>query len=267
MSVAEQVVIKSPEPQDSQAHVDAMIAKVDGTPAPEGAPAAAPEGERPAWLPEKFKTAEDFAKSYAELEAKQSGKAPEAAPAPEATSPEGTPKAPEGEAATELASKGLDLAEFSTEFSKSGSLSAESYTKLEAAGYPKAIVDGYIAGQQALAVQFESEVKSASGEVPFDDVHAWAATNLSPADATAYNAAIDSGDVAKAKLAVQGITAKYQAAYPPEGQLVTGKSGVPQGEAYESLAQMKADMADPKYKNDPAFRAKVASKLGNSNIL
>ena len=42
-------------------------------PAPSNEPAAAPSGDRPSWLPEKFKSAEDMAKAYSELEKKQGG--------------------------------------------------------------------------------------------------------------------------------------------------------------------------------------------------
>jgi hypothetical protein len=33
-----------------------------------------------------------------------------------------------------------------------------------------------------------------------------------------------------------------------------------------SAAEVKADMSNPKYQTDPAFRAKVASKLQKSNV-
>jgi hypothetical protein len=44
-------------------------------------------------------------------------------------------------------------------------------------------------------------------------------------------------------------------------------SGSGSADVYESVAQMQKDMASPEYKNDPAFRAKVAQKLSRSNIL
>lgn len=268
MSTAEQIVIASTPPAEDPAYIAKMVAKADGQ-AAEAAPAApteeAPAAERPAWLPEKFKSVEDMAKAYAELEAKQSqGKAPEAAPE---VKPEDAPKASEGEAEKALADKGLDLNEFSQEFSKAGTLSQESYDKLEKAGYPKTVVDQYIAGQQALASQYEADVKAvANGK--FDEVAQWAAENLTDAEKAAYNKAIDSGDINQAKLAVAGITAKYEQAYPTEGKLLTANTGaVGAGDVYESKAQMVEDMKSPLYAKDPAFRAKVAAKLSRSNIL
>ena len=60
------------EPQpETQEHVDAMVAKAENAqqePQQENLDSA--KDERPEWLPEKFKTPEDMAKSYTELERK-----------------------------------------------------------------------------------------------------------------------------------------------------------------------------------------------------
>lgn len=269
--MTDQVTIQRGAPVEDPAHAAAMIAKVDGVEAPQ-VPAEntpAPAGERPTWLPEKFASVEDMAKAYGELEAKQgAGKAPEVTPPAPEVNPDGTPKVPDG-VAEELSGKGLDLAEFSQEFSTSGALAPESYAKLEAAGYPKVIVDQYIAGQTALAVQYEADVKAvAGGSEKFAEVAAWAATALSPQEAAAYNKAIDSGDIDQAKLAVAGITQKFNTANPSEGELVYGNAGAKStGETYADISQMQADMANPEYKKSAAFRQKVADKIGRSNIL
>ncbi|QBE66843.1 capsid assembly protein [Pseudoduganella lutea] len=259
--MTEQVTIKQPAPAEDQAHVAAMVAKVDGTPTPED-PAAAPSGDRPAWLPEKFKTPEEMAAAFAELEGKQASpaeKAPEVPPVPEG----GTEQVSQ-----ELADKGLNLEDFSTEFAQKGELSAESYEKLTKAGYPKALVDQYIEGQKVLGERYQADVMSAAGGAEqFAEVADWAANNLTPAEIAAYNEAVDSRDPVKAKLAVTGITAKYREANPTEGNLIGGSTKVGAGDSYESLAQMTADMATPQYKTDPAFRKKVQEKIGRSSII
>lgn len=267
--MADQVVIQQPEstPGDA-AHIAAMVAKVDGqNAAPEAQPPVVDPApaERPSWLPEKFANEAEFAKAYAELEAKQSGKPAETPPA----DPNAPPADPAADpVAEELTAKGLDLNEFSQEFSTSGTLSADSYTKLEAAGYPKAIVDQYIAGQQALAVSYEADVKSAAGGAEkFDEVSAWAAANLSDAEKVAYNAAVDSRNLEQAKLAVAGLTAKYNAANPPEGNLLGGRTTSTPGDSYASLAEMTKDMGSPEYNRDPAFRQRVMDKISRSKIL
>ena len=265
--MVDKVVINSTTPPEDPNHEQAMIDKIDAAnqvPASEPTPSTEDKIEdRPQWLPEKFKSPEDMAKAYAELESKL-GKPTEP--------PKEEPKANEPtdqQAADELASKGLDLAEFSAEFNQNGQLSPESYEKLEKAGYPRNIVDQFVEGQKARAALYESEIKStAGGDSQFNEMVEWARANLTPAEINAYNAAVDSGDLAKAKLAVAGVAQKFQASRPSEPSLFKGAtSASPSMEAYESIAQLQKDMASPEYKSDPAFRSKVERKLANSNIL
>jgi hypothetical protein len=271
------VVVQSAATESSEdpKHVEAMLAKVDAANAAAAdtselsdLPTQDSAQERPQWLPEKFKSPEDLVKAYSELERKLGGKK-EDTPAEPPKAAEGDPsKATQDDAAQELASKGLNLDDFSSEFQKTGSLSAESYEKLEKAGYPRAYVDTYIAGQQALAAQFQSEVKTAAGgDEGFAAMVEWAAANADPKDIAAYNKAIDSGDIDQAKLAVAGMYQKFQQAHPEEPRLIAGSGGRVTGDSYESIAQMQEDMKNPLYKTDPAFRKKVVDKLGRSNIL
>jgi hypothetical protein len=262
------VIVNSTSPTEDPAHAQAMIDKIDAAnalPPADGAtpPSDPPTEDRPQWLPEKFKSPEDMAKAYAELESKL-GKPAEPTPPADPTA---TP--PADQVADELATKGLDLNNFSQEFNTKGELSAESYDKLEKAGYPRNIVDQYIDGQKAQAALYESEVKAiAGGDKGFAEMVDWAKANLTPAEIQAYNNAIDSGDAAQAKLAVAGIHAKFASARPTEPSLFNGNtaSGL-SSDSYESIAQMQKDMANPDYAKDPAFRARVERKLARSNIL
>lgn len=262
------VIVNSTTPTEDPAHEQAMIDKIDAanaTPVTDGntPPSDPPTEDRPQWLPEKFKSPEDMAKAYAALESKL-GKPAEATPPADPTA---TP--PTDQVADELATKGLDLSEFSQEFNTKGELSAGSYDALEKAGYPRNIVDQYIDGQKAQAALYESEVKAvAGGDKGFAEMVDWATANLSPAEIQAYNNAIDSGDPNQAKLAVGGIYARFAAVRPTEPSLFNGNTGSAQSsDSYESIAQMQKDMAHPDYKADPAFRAKVERKLARSNIL
>lgn len=259
------VTIQATQPAEDPKHVEAMIAKVDQANQPPVAEAPTEQpSDRPEWLPEKFKSVEDMAKAYSELEAKlgkpQEQKNTEQKPA----------EAQEQKVQEELQSKGLDLYEFSNEFNSNGQLSDDSYAKLEQAGYPRDIVDQFIDGQKARASLFESEVKSsAGGDKGFTEMVEWAKANLSPPEINAYNAAIDSGDIAQAKLAVAGVYQKFSSSRPSEpNNLFSGSTSKgTQGDAYESVAQLTKDMASPEYKSDPAYRAKVQAKLSRSNIL
>lgn len=261
------VVINSTQPTEDPAHVAAMIAKADAavTPPVEGENTQSPDDQtedRPSWLPEKFKSPEDLAKAYSELQAKLGGKEPDAADPAKSQTPD------DKQVQDALQSKGLDLNTFSEEFSKNGALSPESYEALEKAGYPRNYVDQYIEGQKARGALYESEVKSvAGGEAQFAEMQEWARVNLSVDEINAYNKAIDSGDPSQAKLAVAGIYQKFAANRPSEPNLFKGSNSAPSSDVYESIAQMQKDMATPEYKTDPAFRAKVERKLARSNIL
>lgn len=265
--MVDKVVINSATPPEDPNHAQQMIDKIDAVnQVPSGEPTPPTDDkieDRPQWLPEKFQSPEDLAKAYAELE-KKLGKPAE----PQQTPPQDNQQTDQ-QAADELASKGLNLSDFSAEFAEKGELSPESYDKLEKAGYPRNIVDQYIDGQRARAALYESEIKSvAGGDKAFSEMVEWAKSNLTPAEIAAYNAAIDSGDQAKAKLAVSGVAQRFQAARPSEPSLFkAATSANPSMEAYESIAQLQKDMASPDYKTDPAFRAKVERKLANSNIL
>ena len=52
-----------------------------------------------------------------------------------------------------------------------------------------------------------------------------------------------------------------------EPNLATGTNAQQFGSAYESIGQMKADMADPRYATDSAFRKMVADKVSRSKVI
>lgn len=267
----QRVVITTPDPEAPAGHEEAMIALVDSKAAP------APS-DRPAWLPEKFKTPEDMAASYAALESKLGAGVPAspATPAAPVTPPVVDPAAPvvppvvPGDAAAAVAKAGLNMADLNAEYAKDGSISDTSYTKLAAAGFDKATVDNYVAGQQALVTLFETDVKSVTpgGPEKFPEMVEWAKANMTEAQITEFNAAVSSGNKDRAKLAVMGLGSAFTAAVGSEPALIGGRP-VPagNGDVYESLAQMQKDMSSKEYKTDPAFRSKVQAKLGRSSIM
>lgn len=261
------VVITSENPGAPEGHEQAMIDLVDksaqipsdglGDPQPSSETAE----DRPQWLPEKFKSPEDLAKAYAELESKLGG---QKTPAPDAT-PSDAPAPQDAQKA--LNEKGLDMNEFSQEFAQKGELSPESYEKLTKAGFDKNLVDQYIAGQRALATQYESSIKAEiGGDEKYSEMTTWAKANMTPAEIDAFNAAVSSGNMDQAKLAVLGLATKYSKAVGSEPQRLLGGQQAAGADVFESTAQVTEAMRDPRYKNDPAFRAKVQAKLARSNI-
>jgi len=260
------VVIQSTPPASPEDHDQKMVAKVDAANAPaplEGTEGTPPE-DRPQWLPEKFKSPEDMAKAYAELEAKLGQPK---APAPEV--PAEPAQATTTDAEKQLADKGLNLQDFSSEFAQKGELSQESYEKLGKAGYDKAIVDQFIEGQKARAVQFETAIKSeVGGDQAYVDMVAWAKANLNPAEIEAYNLGVSSGNSEQAKLAALGLKMKFDTANGVDPRrILGGQNSASSSDVYESVAQLKEAMKDPRYKTDSAYRNKVQQKLGRSNVL
>lgn len=265
------VVIQSTPPETPEDHEQKMVAKVDAanaTPPDEGTVGTPPAEDRPQWLPEKFKSPEDMAKAYAELEAKlgqpkkdEPGDKPAETPDPATATPEDAEKA--------LTDKGLNLQDFSQEYAQKGELSSESYEKLAKAGYSKELVDQFIEGQMARAAQFESSIKNeVGGNDAYVEMVTWAKANLTPAEIDAYNAAVSSGNPQQAKLAAMGLRAQYEKANGSDPKrLLGGTNAAASSDVFESVAQLKEAMKDPRYKNDPAYRAKVQEKLGRSNVL
>lgn len=246
----------------------ALAAKMDAANTPPAPPQDTPQGtpERPAWLPEKFKSPEDLAKAYSELEKKASGAKPGDAPPP-ADKPADAPSA--DDATKALADKGLDMAQFSAEFDEKGELSAESFEKLAKAGIPREMVDSYIAGQQAQAAALVAEMHGiAGGKDGFDAMAQWAASSLNEAELAAYNEAV-SQSPASARLAVAGLYARFTAAEgAPAARSVAGNGNAGTAtDEYGSWAQAKADMRDPRYSKDPAFRSQVEQKIMRSKVL
>jgi hypothetical protein len=257
------VNIPATEVQAPAGHDQAMIDKANGV-VPEPAPEVDPN--RPAWLNPKFKSPEDLAKAYEELEKKQSQPPKQEDPLKVETDPKPEDKANESELPDNIPK--ADVAAFQQEFAEKGELSAESYEKLDKLGFGKDIVDAYIAGQEALGNQITTEVYSTvGGETAYGDLMQWAKTNLSESEKAAFNAVADSGSVDQLKLAVAGLKAKHTAAEGSEPNLLSGNTTQTQsGDVFESVQEVTAAMKDPRYKKDPAYRAKVQAKLGRSNV-
>lgn len=244
----------------SEAHDAAMAAKYDqaqGVSSETQDAGVTQETQQEELLLGKFKSAEDLAQAYKELEAKLG----------QQKAPEGdAQEAPKDAAQEAVENAGLDFNSLSQEFQEQGQLSEDSYTKLEKAGIPKAVVDQYIAGQQALVEGLQLQAYNvAGGEAQYQSMVGWAKANMSPDEIATFNMAVGSNNVDAIKLAVLGLKARYEGANGSEPDLIGGNQGNASGDVFESWAQVRAAMSDPLYKKDPAYRSKVEAKLGRSN--
>ncbi|RVG37992.1 hypothetical protein CN233_04465 [Sinorhizobium meliloti] len=221
----------------------------------EAAKADAPA--RPEWLPEEFESPEDFAKAFAELKAGQKP-AEEKTDAPAEEKPEGEQDKP---------TPVVDVNAVSAEFAEKGELSEETYADLAAKGFDKAFVDSFIEGQKARADAVERRLTDAAGgKDHLDRMFAWASTSMTEAEITAYNASFANADVTAAELAIKELRSKYEAANGRDGTLLGGKAPSAAADTFGSWAEVTQAMSDPRYEKDPAYRAKVESKIARSSI-
>lgn len=236
-----------------------------------GKPAPAPQAdaERPEWLPEKFKTAEDLAEAYRQLEQKLGGEEQED-DAENQIDPDFDPNEySPPEVADYLAESNLNFDAFAQEYYENGGLSDDAYSVLEQNGIPRAIVDQYIEGQTAIMNDMRQQAYSTvGGAEEYQKMINWAANNLSQGEIDAFNANLNTHDMDQASFAIQGLAARYRSEMGKmPTNMVFGETSTRSAGSYASIAEMTRDMADPRYANDPAFRQMVADRLKNSSIL
>ncbi len=209
--------------------------------------------ESPEWLPDKFKSPEELAIAYKELEKRQSsGESAEGA-----EENEGEPS--EITAVFETAT---------AEYNEKGQLSEQTFAALAEQGISKDVVDSYIAGQQAISAQQTAQIYDAvGGESTYSEVIEWASDNLADSEIDAYNAILQTGTMEQAAVAAKGLHAQYQAS---QGAAPTLRQGATSGEGimpFNSVAQVSEAMRDKRYQNDPAYRQTVEKRLAISDVL
>ena len=173
----------------------------------------------------------------------------------------------EQEVKTALSKSGIDFDALAAEYDKDGALSAESLTALEKAGYPKSVVDAYLAGLDALADRYVQEVKNlAGGEENYARLIQFIGSQ--PQNVIdGFNAAIQTGNIAQIQLALAGVQAQMTAAYGTSNpSVLAGAQGAGTPTGYQTTEEMTKDMSDPRYQTDPAFTQEVYRKLQHSSL-
>jgi hypothetical protein len=218
--------------------------------------------ERPEWLPEKFKSAEDMANAYAELEKRMGAGAKEDTEEQPQEQQEDNDDQPE-----EAPNYNQAVVDASQEFfANDGQLSEETYKKLEEVGLPKDLVDSYAAGQQALMQSEEAQIQGvANGQ--YDEMAEWANDNLPQEEIDAFDEAVVNGTVQQAKLAVQGLYARYQNATGSTPKLTQGNVVGSATMPFKSMQELARAQSDPRYRSgDKAYHEEVDRRLAVSNI-
>ena len=224
---------------------------------------------KPEYIPDKFWDAEkgearmeDFFKSYSELESKQS-KGDDPKPPEGADDDPSKGKKPDGNEGTgPLTAE--EVQSFNDEYLENdGKLTDATYENLEKRGYPREYVDAYIQGQEAVARESQNSLMSeAGGEDSYSRMIEWAGSNLTDEDIDAFDTAIQSGNMASARFAIQGLYAKYQNSVGTDGTTVTGDNTKSTDDVgFTSKQEMQAAMRDARYGKDPAYTNEVIRKV------
>ena len=266
--MVEEVQFKSEQPAEPEGHEAEMVKKIDdaNTIPDEGIKDNVEVAAKPEGIPDKFYDAETgkvdydaMAKSYTELEKKQSGQKEE-------VKDESVEEPKTANDAVEKA--GLDMGKLTEEFDTNGELAEDSYKALEAAGIPIATVDQYIQGQQALVAKAQSEAYSLTdGKEGYEAMSGWAKANLSAEELTNYNTQVNSPNSKVREMAIRGLHAQFSADSGDGKPLVHGNnSATADGSGFKSRAQMIEAMQDSKYQSDPAYRAEVEARVARSSF-
>jgi hypothetical protein len=256
---------------------------LDTGPVKPGSEVAPKAEDRPTWLPDQFKSAEDLAKSYAELQAELTRSKQELAglKKPEETTPPATTEKPKDEqVADQLKAQGIDVDGASKRFWETKTISDADATMLSEglvkaglaadANVAKGILQQFAEGQLARVENHRASIaQKMGGEQGMKSLVAWGNTNPEGAALiNEYNKVLDSGNFAGASAAFDKVQAAYTAANgrEPSTRISGGTGPEVIGGVYQSQAEMIRDMQNPLYKTDEAFRAKVVAKLSRSRI-
>ncbi len=253
----------------------------------------------------KFKTIEDLANSYKELEGKL-GSVTEEDQVSESTeeSTEESTGIPEGyeeyyqedgtvnydsvnenygETLGEIFKENnVDPYKISAEFHKNqGEITEEMYQSLLDAGLSKSSVDAYLTGraaemgyveggQNAAEELAQAEVKSIRDSVGGDEAYSkmvsWALDNLDTSEIEAFNDATNTMSGPQLGMMVQGLYTRYQNAMGVEPNLYSGKTASSGPNPYRSTAEVVAAMSDKRYGKDVTYTEDVQRRLAGSDV-
>ena len=169
------------------------------------------------------------------------------------------------------------LFDASAEFAENGELSAETldvFTQMSSTE----LVDAYIRMQSQIEPQETetssvelssgqvSEIQNAvGGEAAYQQLVNWASENFSEGEISAFDSAVESGNMGAIGLALQALYYRYTDSVGFEGDMIQGKAAAPM-DGFRSQAEVVRAMNDPRYETDAAYRQDIFDKLDRSDI-
>ena len=229
----------------------------------------------------KFKSVEDLAASYKELEGKLGAATEEdQAETSEQEETETTESDFDAEEyygdglASVLEEVGIDPQEISNRFTETGEINDDDYAKLGEAGFSKQVIDTYldglrnggVTGEDIASAQIQGIKDSVGGDDNYSKMVAWAVDNLPANEVNEFNSLTETGNATAIKFAVQGLYSQYNNAMGVEPNLVTGRASQSGPTPFRSTAEVVTAMSDPRYGKDVTYTEDVQRRLGGSDV-
>ena len=150
-----------------------------------------------------------------------------------------------------------------------GGLSDAQKDALEKSGLG-AHFDMIVEGHKAqIAANDAKIVETVGGKEAYGELQEWAVANLDDSEIEAYNhAVLKSGDINLAKLAVEGLQARYQKANGEAPQKVIESGGTvnESNRPFNSVDDYINETMSMKYRQDPEYAAQVEAKRERSGF-
>ena len=226
----------------------------------------------------KFKSVEDLAASYKELEGKLGQVTEEDQPPSEeeteTTDSEFNAEEYYGDGlASVLEEVGIDPQEISERFYNDDGISEDDYAKLGEAGFSRQIIDTYLDGlrgggqsEDIASNQIQGIKDSVGGDENYSKMVAWALESLPAEEVKAFNDLTETANAPAIKLAVQGLYSQYNNAMGVEPSLVSGRASSGGPTPFRSTAEVVTAMSDPRYGKDVSYTEDVQRRLGGSDV-
>ena len=228
-------------------------------------------GEQEQLLAGKYKDAQELEKAYVELQKKLGSNDEPAEDVEQTSATEETEETSLSDGASLISSANDEY------YANDGKLSEDTLEKFSSMS-SKELVESYLEVQNTDAFKNKAEVADlsdsdinevknyAGGEAQYDNLIAWANTNLDAKSQEAFDSIVNSGSVDAIKIAVNGLKAQYENANGFEGKMYTGKAPKGNTDTFRSQAELVQAMSDKRYDRDPAYRQDIIEKLDRSNL-
>ena len=159
--------------------------------------------------------------------------------------------------------KGIIIEDYAKAYITNGELSEEQYISLKESGFDKTAVDTYITGKTSEAnANSNAMIEGICGNQDnFAKMSEWMTSEkgISNEELDMYNTNVQ-GNLGAVFL--ENMYSKYQLANPKPARMIRGQGNQFHGEeSTYTMSDMHNDMANPRYRTDPAFKQKVIKKV------